>query len=55
MKNKDHVSLLEFYTLGSSKRSESGPAYTTTNTQRIAIYPDKFKFVLVKISPGSES
>ena len=30
-----------------------GPVYTTTNTQRIAIYPGKFKFILVKISPDS--
>ena len=28
--------------------------YTTTNTQRIAIYPGKFKFISVKISPDSE-
>ena len=26
----------------------------TTNTQRIAIYLGKFKFILVKISPDSE-
>ena len=26
----------------------------TTNTQRIAIYPGKFKFILVKIWPNSE-
>ena len=26
----------------------------TTNTQRIAIYPGKFKFILVKSSPDSE-
>ena len=31
----------------------SGPVYTTTNTQHIAIYPGKFKFILVKISPDS--
>ena len=30
-----------------------GPVYTTTNTQHIAIYPGKFKFILVKISPDS--
>ena len=30
-----------------------GPVYTTTNAQRIAIYPGKFKFILVKISPDS--
>ena len=35
-------------------RSFLGPVYTTTNTQRIAIYPGKFKFILVKISPDSE-
>ena len=28
-----------------------GPVYTKTNTQRIAIYPGKFKFIPVKISP----
>ena len=28
-----------------------GPVYTTTNTQRIAIYPGQFKFIPVKILP----
>ena len=31
-----------------------GPLYTTTNSQHIAIYPGKCKFILVKISPDSE-
>ena len=31
-----------------------GRVYTTTNTQRIAIYPGRFKFILVKTSPDSE-
>ena len=30
-----------------------GPVYMTTNMQRIAIYPGKFKFILVKISQDS--
>ena len=31
-----------------------GPVYTTTNTQRVAIYPGQFKSILViKISPDS--
>ena len=30
-----------------------GPVYKTTITQRIAVYPGKFKFILVKISPDS--
>ena len=32
-------------------RSDSGPIYTITNTQRIRIYPGKLKFILVQISP----
>ena len=31
----------------------SGPVYTTTNTPRIAIYPGKFRFIPVQISPDS--
>ena len=34
-----------------SEQSDLGPIYTTTNTQRIRIYPGKLKFILVKISP----
>ena len=35
--------------------AQQGPVYTTINTQRIAIYPGKFKSILVqKISPDSE-
>ena len=30
-----------------------GPIYMRTNTQHIAVYPGKFKFILVKISQGS--
>ena len=30
------------------------PRFHATNTQRIAVYPGKFKFILVKISPNSE-
>ena len=31
----------------------SGPIYKTTSMQHIAIYPGKFKFILVKLSPDS--
>ena len=38
-----------------SEQCDLGPVYTVTNnitnTQRIRIYPGKFKFILVKISP----
>ena len=34
-----------------SEQCDFGPIYTITNTQRIRIYPGKFKFILVKISP----
>ena len=34
-----------------SEQCDPGPIYTITNTQRIRIYPGKFKFILVKISP----
>ena len=32
-----------------SEQCDLGPIYTTTNTQRIRIYPGKLKFILVKI------
>ena len=37
-----------------SEQCDLGPICTVTNTQRIRIYPGKFKFILVKISqdPG---
>ena len=34
-----------------SEQCDLSPIYTITNTQRIAIYPGKLKFILVKISP----
>ena len=34
-----------------SEQCDLGPDYTTTNKQRIRIYPGKLKFILVKISP----
>ena len=34
-----------------SEQCDSGPIYTTKDTQRIRIYPGKLKFILVKISP----
>ena len=34
-----------------SEQCDLGPIYTITNTQRIRIYPDKLKSILVKISP----
>ena len=34
-----------------SEQCDLGPICTITNTQRIRIYPGKFKFILVKISP----
>ena len=34
-----------------SEQCDLGLIYTTTNTQRIRIYPGKLKFILVKISP----
>ena len=34
-----------------SEQCDLGPIYTTTNTQRIRIYPGKLKSFLVKISP----
>ena len=33
-----------------SEQCDLGPIYTVTNMQRIRIYPDKLKFILVKIS-----
>ena len=34
-----------------SEQCGLGPIYTVTNAQRIRIYPDKLKFILVKVSP----
>ena len=51
--NRKSLSLkFNFFVLDNAHHN-LGPVYTSTNTQRIAIYPGKFKFVLVKISPDS--
>ena len=34
-----------------SEQCDLGLIYTITNTQRIRVYPGKWKFILVKISP----
>ena len=41
-------------TYARSEQCDLGPIYTTTNTQRVSVYPDKLKFILVKISQDPE-